>query len=742
MVNKRYLLALGVSFLLVTQWQSAHASYYNEEFYSYCVYNWIDECPDELDPFGKGGDEIEEEVLDQVSADADFDDQQELAIDADRDPANGFESFQDPDSSSQVFAEIDGDGDGKTDFLLYSVADNAVTSYWDPDSGVIGSVTTSDIDNDNELEYLFDSDGDGEIDAYYDATEQRVYRIAVNVVRFDVDEDLSNEAARNQDLDDRNGFEEYVDEDFSSELYASIDGDRDGRTDLLVSTTATEIPEVYWDPDSGFVAAIIVANTDDDETLEFVFDSDNDGQADKYYDPDTQTVLDFVVQNDRQYTPDGFGGPLYQGLGNFLRSLPYSVVRFLPLGTVWLLLMAAAVFYLSGKQEYKRSKSLQWFADKEHDLEGSKKSFLGLTSHFLRTPLTVVSGYAEMLPVPATGDPSAVNEIRSLVKQIQASVEGLLQRIQADTQIIQPQPVEPRWASYLITALPFGLMSLFVVIVQFGLADFRVIAISVWWLVTLILISLLVIGGAFIYLRRLQTNRLLRKEKQRVLEEQQALMDSRESFFTSAVSQITNTLQTLLSQIGAVKDSTVQEKITPALNDFKHAIDTFDFAQKLRFFTASKHTAIISLADIIQEQVGANQEQITTKQLVINFDPIQFPSINSDRAYVSYLIGTIIDNAVEYSPENGEVDIIGNYSDQDKTVTISMTDDGPGISDHARQLLFQPFSRAEGMEDFTHQGIGLSLYLDQLICQYLEGTIDLESSSQRGLRVVLTLPIT
>ena len=57
-------------------------------------------------------------------------------------------------------------------------------------------------------------------------------------------------------------------------------------------------------------------------------------------------------------------------------------------------------------------------------------------------------------------------------------------------------------------------------------------------------------------------------------------------------------------------------------------------------------------------------------------------------------------------------------------------------------MLFQPFSKIEGFENFDHEGMGFSLYLDKLIMEYLGGSINLQSEENQGTTVDLKLPIT
>jgi signal transduction histidine kinase len=71
-----------------------------------------------------------------------------------------------------------------------------------------------------------------------------------------------------------------------------------------------------------------------------------------------------------------------------------------------------------------------------------------------------------------------------------------------------------------------------------------------------------------------------------------------------------------------------------------------------------------------------------------------------------------------------------------------VADNGQGIPTDKLNSLFQPFSKAEGAEVFTHEGMGFSLYLNKLIMMYLGGTIGIESAEGKGTQVTLSFAAT
>ena len=104
------------------------------------------------------------------------------------------------------------------------------------------------------------------------------------------------------------------------------------------------------------------------------------------------------------------------------------------------------------------------------------------------------------------------------------------------------------------------------------------------------------------------------------------------------------------------------------------------------------------------------------------------------------VIENLLDNAVSFSPENGEISIdIARAGD---TVTLMVSDEGPGIPEDAREKVFQRFhSVRPSDEDFgNHSGLGLAIA--RAIAEAHDGSLDAKSrpGEANGACFCLTLP--
>ncbi len=112
-------------------------------------------------------------------------------------------------------------------------------------------------------------------------------------------------------------------------------------------------------------------------------------------------------------------------------------------------------------------------------------------------------------------------------------------------------------------------------------------------------------------------------------------------------------------------------------------------------------------------------------------------SIHGDPHRLHILIGSLVDNAIRYTPAGGTIDLSVSCQQQQATVVIS--DTGPGIPPEERERVFDRFYRRAGEEQ---PGSGLGLAIVKRITEAHQGQITLGDSDNGGpgLKVTLTFP--
>jgi two-component system, OmpR family, sensor kinase len=123
----------------------------------------------------------------------------------------------------------------------------------------------------------------------------------------------------------------------------------------------------------------------------------------------------------------------------------------------------------------------------------------------------------------------------------------------------------------------------------------------------------------------------------------------------------------------------------------------------------------------------------------LGFKRIEDPSIASDPIALTVLVRNVVDNAIRYSPEGGQIDI-SLFRDRTHAV-LCVEDTGPGIPMNDLTRVFDPFYRGSHA---GAQGTGLGLSIVRRIVESLSGSITLENIAapdRTGLRVNIILPV-
>jgi len=128
---------------------------------------------------------------------------------------------------------------------------------------------------------------------------------------------------------------------------------------------------------------------------------------------------------------------------------------------------------------------------------------------------------------------------------------------------------------------------------------------------------------------------------------------------------------------------------------------------------------------------------LTEKHISVKWKNRQDCCIQADWYYIQIAVQNIVENAIKYSPEYGEICLeIACESDICK---VSISDQGSGISPENQASIFEPFS----IRDIRHhhKGLGLSLATSRLIFRLHHGDIHCTSEPGNGASFCFQLPI-
>jgi PAS domain S-box-containing protein len=115
------------------------------------------------------------------------------------------------------------------------------------------------------------------------------------------------------------------------------------------------------------------------------------------------------------------------------------------------------------------------------------------------------------------------------------------------------------------------------------------------------------------------------------------------------------------------------------------------------------------------------------------------PPILCDENKLRQVLANLVDNAIKYSPEGGEVEVRVAAANGD--CVIEVVDQGLGIPSAERERIFEKFYRLDPQQTQGVGGSGLGLYISRELVERMNGRLSVESQPGEGSRFTLTLPV-
>ena len=115
------------------------------------------------------------------------------------------------------------------------------------------------------------------------------------------------------------------------------------------------------------------------------------------------------------------------------------------------------------------------------------------------------------------------------------------------------------------------------------------------------------------------------------------------------------------------------------------------------------------------------------------------PNAEVDPERMKEVLGNIIDNALRYTPENGQINLsAGRVNDR---IELRVRDSGPGVAPDELDRIFERFYRTEASRARNEGGSGLGFAIAKSLVEKHNGRIWAESQPGEGLTVVIQLPV-
>ncbi len=175
-----------------------------------------------------------------------------------------------------------------------------------------------------------------------------------------------------------------------------------------------------------------------------------------------------------------------------------------------------------------------------------------------------------------------------------------------------------------------------------------------------------------------------------------------------------------------------------------HLVDQLLTMARLEPGGPARDARDVDLAGVVRDAVVARAALAEDKAIDLGLVRAPPATIRGDGASLAMLVGNLLDNALRYTPANGQVDVA--IDRDDASVVLSVVDTGPGIPAAERERVFERFYRvtdaaAAATERSGAKGSGLGLSIVRRIAEAHGATVELaDGADGRGLAVRVRFP--
>ena len=146
------------------------------------------------------------------------------------------------------------------------------------------------------------------------------------------------------------------------------------------------------------------------------------------------------------------------------------------------------------------------------------------------------------------------------------------------------------------------------------------------------------------------------------------------------------------------------------------------------------------LGEMLNQNIRMMRPLAEKKKITLSGQNIQKVDMQADEQKIKQLILILVDNAIKYTPEGGNV-IVGIESINEGKVTFFVQDSGIGIAKEDQDKVFERFYRVDKARSREIGGNGLGLSIASEIVRLHDGKISVESELGEGTKFIVELKI-
>lgn len=417
-----------------------------------------------------------------------------------------------------------------------------------------------------------------------------------------------------------------------------------------------------------------------------------------------------------------------------IKQTPPPVAHTFPYFLFALLAIFAWRLAVSVKAETVQAAKILEIVRLEKIIAEDKENFILLSSHYLRTPLTILRGGFDLTKAAE----AIKSKLGAAIESLDAEIQRILKLIEHNKylmHIVKPdiKKVKVKVYTSLLIWLPIVLIAGLALLANYLFINLQVIKPATVNLIVQAIVFAIVAQFAYSVIRRHFTEKENLENLEKTMKYESEMDKARNLFIEQTTESLTKDLDRISSASKNINDAGT-EALTEGQTRLKTILTNLLLLKDIKSGTKVQDRTVLTPHLILNKILKSKADLIKSKNIQVEKSGL-LGTIHQNEELVNFVLSTVIDNAVKFSKENGKVGI--SYTGQKGLAKFTVTDSGPGISKEGMMHLFKPFTRTTSAMNFNYEGFGFSLFLSKIISEHMGGDIQIQSQEGKGTVVTV-----
>jgi two-component system OmpR family sensor kinase len=179
------------------------------------------------------------------------------------------------------------------------------------------------------------------------------------------------------------------------------------------------------------------------------------------------------------------------------------------------------------------------------------------------------------------------------------------------------------------------------------------------------------------------------------------------------------------------------DKISEQVHKITDTIDDFLALVRLDQTPGLEVTAI-SINGLLLRTIHLLRSQMKAVPNIVEHLAADLPAVRGDSTLLQQVFYAVLENAVHYTPLDGEIQV--RTAEDNGTVMVEIADTGPGIDPADRPMIFQPMFKGNRFRSNDAGRSGMGLAIAHRIMTLHNGSIEADPDVSQGTLIRIRLP--